>query len=170
VTFRADLKLPLGSLDELTGSGGLDAGAGLEASAAVAPWLTAHALASVRAVSRFPRAFPLQPRRIQGAGELSLVARFGNVALLLEDRLVSALLQDGWSVSPDVREPEATAYYGLFRAHNQVSGGIRYRSVTVFLSEDFTPGRRLATDPGPRWFYDSNAPDVVLGVAWARTL
>jgi len=37
--------------------------------------------------------------------------------------------------------------------------------VTVWFSEDFTPGRR--PEVGWRWFYDTNAPDLVLGVAIA---
>jgi hypothetical protein len=49
-----------------------------------------------------------------------------------------------------------------------VSVGLRWRELTAFLSEDFTPGHRLAADKDPPWFYESNAPDVVVGVAWAR--
>lgn len=169
--LRLDLKLPVGAVASLTGSGGWDVGAGLAATAAPLPWLTVHALASVRRVSDLPRRFALQPRRWQGGLDLSLVARLGRrVALVLEDRISSPLMERGWRLADGVVEPEATAWYALFHAHNQVSGGVRVGEVTVFFSEDFTPGARIAGDPGPRWFYDSNAPDFVLGVAWARVL
>jgi hypothetical protein len=89
------------------------------------------------------------------------------VALVLEDRLSSPLFEGGWSLGA-VKEPEATAYYALFLAHNQISGGVRVGELTAFFCEDFTPGRRISGDPGPNWFYNSNEPDVVLGVSWAR--
>jgi hypothetical protein len=52
-----------------------------------------------------------------------------------------------------------------------VSGGVRWRELTAFFSEDFTPGGRHPADPAAAaWFYESNAPDVVVGIAWARAL
>jgi hypothetical protein len=169
LALRLDLKLPTGPLARLAGSGGVDAGLGLAATLAPWPWLTAHAQLAVRIVSPLPRAFPLQPNRLQGGADLSLVARIGpRVALVVEDRILTPLFEDGWRIAGTVEEPEATAWYSLFRPHNQVSGGVRIDDLTAFLSEDFTPGRRLPTDPGPRWFYDSNAPDLVLGISWAK--
>jgi hypothetical protein len=171
LALRVDLKLPTGSVGRLSGSGGFDAGVGLAASAALSRWLAGHALASLRVVSDLPRAFPLQPNRLQGGLDLSLVARLGaRVAVVLEDRVSSALFRGGWTLPPTDTEPEATAYYALFRPHNEVSVGLRVGDLTAFLSEDFTPGGRLRTDPGPRWFYDSNAPDLVFGLAWTRGL
>ena len=171
IALRLDLKVPLGSVSSLGGSGGFDAGAGLAASAALLPWLTGHGLVSLRTVSDLPGGFPLQPRRFQAGLDLSLVARVGaHVALLLEDRLSTPLVEDGWSLPPGTLEPEATAVYALTKARNQISGGVRIGSVTIFLQEDFTIGPRLPTDPGPSWFYDSNDPDLVLGLAWAGRL
>ena len=93
---RVDVKLPTGSAGRLGGSGGVDAGVGLAATFLATRWLTAHALASMRAVSDLPREIALQPRRLQGGLELSLVARLGAIAVLLEDRISSPLLEDGW--------------------------------------------------------------------------
>lgn len=170
IAVRLDLKLPTGPLHRLGGSGGADAGLGLAGTVRAGP-LTVHALASARVVSGLPQGFALQPRRLQAGGDLSLVLRVGRrVALLLEDRLSTPLMRSGWRLPANETQPEATTWYALFRAHNQVSGGVRIGEVTVFLSEDFTPGGRIASDPGPRWFYDSNAPDIVIGVSWARDL
>jgi hypothetical protein len=171
VALRADLKLPTGRVEALGGSGGVDAGLGLAATWAPEPWLTLHALGDVRLVSPLPRRFPLQPRTVQWGLDLSAVVRLRDtVALVAETRLVSPLFRGGWSLLPDEPDPQATAYYGLFRPYNQLSGGVRFSDVTIYFSEDFTPGRRLSTDSGPPWFYNSNAPDIVFGVAWARAL
>lgn len=171
IALRADLKLPTGRLRSLGGSGGVDGGLGLAGTWAPARWFTGHLLGDVRLVSGLPRGFPLQPRTVQWGVDLSLVFRIaGRVALVVEDRLSSPLFEGSWKLAEAVKEPEATAYYVLFRPHNQLSGGVRVGEVTVFFSEDFTPGRRLATDPGPGWFYNSNGPDFVLGLSWARRL
>lgn len=171
LALRADLKLPTGRLALLGGSGGVDAGVGLAAAFAPVPWLALHGQGAVRLVSPLPRGFPLQPETVQWGLDLSVVVRvYGQVALVVEDRLSSPLFRGGWSLSPGEKEPEATAYYGLFRRYNQISGGLRVGAFTAFFSEDFTPGKRVAGDAGPRWFYNSNSPDVVLGVSWARAL
>jgi hypothetical protein len=167
VALRLDVKLPTGDRGRFGGSGRPDAGLGLAATVR-ASWLTAHALADVRVIADLPGGLALQPRRFQGGLDVSLVARVLGLALVLEDRISSPLMEAGWKLPADQLEPEATAWYALFRAHNQVSGGIRAGDVTVFFSEDFTIGWRLPNDPGPRWFYDSNAPDVVVGLSWAR--
>jgi hypothetical protein len=170
LALRLDLKLPAGTPGRLGGSGGFDAGVGVAGSLAATPWLTGHALASLRAVSDLPRGIALQPRRFQAGLDLSLVVRLGPVVLLLEDRISTPLFEAGWALPAAQDAAAATGWYALFRPHNQVSGGLRWRELTTFLCEDFTPGGRLAVDGGPRWFYDSNAPDVVLGLAWARQL
>jgi hypothetical protein len=167
--LRLDLKVPTGSPRKLGGSGGVDAGVGVAATFAATSWLTAHALGSVRAVSDLPRV-ALQPRRLQAGLDVSLAARLGAVTLLVEDRLSSPLFEPGWRLPLSVGSDPGTAYYALFRPHNQVSFGLRFRELTAFLSEDFTPGERLASQRGSRWFYETNAPDVALGIAWARAL
>lgn len=171
LALRLDLKLPTGTLARLGGSGGPDAGLGLAATRAFSPWLTGHALTSLRVVSRLPQGLALQPRRLQGGIDVSLVARLGPVALVLEDRFSTPLMESGWRLPATEDAPASTAYYALFRNHNQITGGVRWRSLTAYLSEDFTPGGgRVRPDTGARWFYDSNAPDVVIGVAWGRGL
>lgn len=171
VAARLDLKLPTGRLASLGGSGGADAGLGLAATWAPLRWLTTHGQGALRLVSPLPLAFPLQPRGVQWSVDLSAVVRIRDrVALVVEDRLSSGLFRGGWSLPAGEKEPEATAYYGLFRRYNQVSGGLRIGQVTAFFSEDFTPGRRVRGDVGPRWFYNSNSPDFVLGLSWAGEL
>jgi hypothetical protein len=171
IALRADLKLPTGRVAELGGSGGVDAGLGLASTLAPLPWLTVHAQGAVRFISPLPHGFPLEPEPLQWGVDVSAVIRVADrVALIAEDRLSSSLFRGGWSLAPGEKEPEATAYYSLFRPHNQISGGLRIRELTVFFSEDFTPGKRLPSDPGPSWFYNSNAPDVTLGLAWAHEL
>ncbi len=169
VALRADLKLPTGRLGSLGGSGGVDAGLGLATTYAPVPWFTLHALGEVRLISPMAKRFALQPAPVQWGADVSAVVRlYGAVALVVEDRFSSPLFRGGWSLYPGEPDPQATAYYGLFRPYNQISGGVRFSEVTIYFSEDFTPLRRLSSDRGPRWFYNSNAPDIVLGVAWAR--
>jgi hypothetical protein len=170
IAARLDVKLPTGSPGRLGGSGGVDAGAGLATTFLATRWLTAHALASMRAVSGLPREVALQPRRLQAGLDLSLVARLGAIVVALEDRVSSPLFEAGWRVPEEVESAASAGWYSMFRPHNQVSGGLRWRELTAFFSEDFTPGARLPGDSGPGWFYESNAPDVVFGIAWARSL
>jgi hypothetical protein len=171
VSARGDLKLPTGRLALLGGSGGVDAGFGLATTLAPVPWFTLHGMGALRFVSPLPHGFPLEVERVQWGLDLSAVVRpYRQVAVVLEDRLSSSLFRGGWSLPPRTRQPEATAYYTLFKPYNQISGGLRIDEVTVFFSEDFTPGGRLHGDTGPNWFYNSNSPDVVLGVAWARRI
>lgn len=169
LALRADLKLPTGELARLGGSGRPDAGLGLALTWAPRRWLTLHAMGSARVVSDLPGGLSLQPRRLQASWDLSLVLRpWRTVALILEERASTPLFRGGWTVAAPPDEPEATAYYALLRAQAQVSGGVRVGEVTLYFSEDFTLGKRMPGDEGPPWFYDSNSPDVVLGVAWAR--
>jgi hypothetical protein len=169
LALRLDVKLPTGSPGRLGGSGGVDGGIGAAATFLATRWLTAHALASARAVSDLPRRLALQPRRFQAGLDLSLVARLGAITVLLEDRISSPLFESGWRLPAAEDTPAVAGWYALFRPHNQVSVGLRWRELTVFFCEDFTPGGRLAIDDGADWFYDSNAPDVVFGMAWARS-
>jgi hypothetical protein len=146
----------------------VDGGVGAAATFLATRWLTAHGLASLRVASDLPRTAVLQPRRLHAGLDLSLAARLGAITLLLEDRISSPLFEDGWRLAPSRHEPQASAWYALFRPHNQVSVGLRWREWTAFFSQDFTPGHRLEGDDAAGWFYVSNAPDVVFGVAWAR--
>ena len=62
----------------------------------------------------------------------------------------------------------SSGYYGAFRSQNQLSGGVRYGPFTFWFSEDWTPG----TNPSgaAHWFYNSNTPDIALGLIYARPL
>lgn len=165
LSARVDLKLPVGRLAAAGGSGGLDGAAALLGTVELAPWLTAHGLAALSGFSPLPATTPLQPRTWHTTWELSLVATWGAWAFLLEDRLASPLFADGWQpVVEDRRALAPSAAYGALRWHNQIGGGVRRGAVTVFFLEDFTPG---ASDGSTvRWFYNANAPDIVLGVSW----
>lgn len=165
VALRLDVKLPAGHPSDLSGSGGWDAGAGLAASGPLLGPLTGHAMLSARAVSRLPARSPLQPRPLQLAAEASLALRLGERwALLLEDRGLSALVERGWELA-GAAPAQGDAVMALTRPHNQVSAGVRFDRVTLWMSEDFTPGHRAGA--GASWFYDSNAPDLVIGIAVA---
>jgi hypothetical protein len=169
VSARADVKLPTGSLDRLGGSGAPDGGVALLATAELTPWLTAHALAAGAAWSPLPARSALQPRTWHGTAELSLVALAGGFAFALEDRVVTPAFSGGWqTVAATHREVIAGAGFALLRTHNQITVGVRRGPATVFVSEDFTPGRPGHGTGG--WFYSSNEPDlaggVTLSTAW----
>ncbi len=167
VALRLDVKLPTGRPADLTGSGSLDVAMGFSASGPLLGWLTGHAQVTAGRAGALPAWSPLQPRRWPLAAEASLVARLGqDWALLLEDRLQSALFERGWRLVPGVTPIQGDAVMAVTRVQNQVSVGARWRAVTVWLSEDFMIGSRDLV--GSPWFYDQNAPDVVLGIAVAR--
>jgi hypothetical protein len=163
VALRLDAKLPVGRPSEAGGSGGLDAGAGLAGSASLLPWLTAHGQASLWRVAPLPGGLPLQPSPWQWALEGSLTASSGQWTVLLETRWLSPLFPSSWRLSGNPIQGDAVT--AVTRAQNQVTAGLRWRALTLWLSEDFTPGRRL--EVGWRWFYDTNAPDLALGAALA---
>jgi hypothetical protein len=166
VALRLALKAPTGRPSELTGSGGADAALGLAASGSPLGWLTAHAMATVGLVSPLPAASALQPRRWPLAAEVSLVARLGpDWSLLLEDRLQSAWAERGWRLS-GAEPTQGDAVMAVTRAQNRISGGVRWRGVTFWFTEDFMLGSRAGI--GKLWFYDDNAPDFVIGLAVAR--
>jgi hypothetical protein len=161
---RLDLKLPTGRLDRLGGSGGFDAGVGLLGTAELLPWLTGHALMALSVWSGLPD-LPLQPRRWHGTFEISLAVTAGQWVFLLEDRLLTPAFEPGWHfVEPQGSDGlQASAAFATLRPHNQVTVGVRHGAFTFWLSEDFTPGPNFSGGAG--WFYDSNAPDVTLGLA-----
>jgi hypothetical protein len=161
VALRLDLKVPLGRPADLGGSGGADAGVGLGGTLPLLPWLTLHAQAAARRVSPLAGGLPLRLRPWQLGAEASLVAWRGDWAVLLESRWLSALFERGWRVEADPVQGDALT--PVARTQNQVSVGLRFRAVTAWLSEDWTPGSRREVDW--TWFYDSNAPDLAVGLA-----
>lgn len=166
VALRLDLKVPLGRPADLGGSGGLDAGVGLEGSLPLLPWLTGHAQVAARRVSPLPGALPLRLREWQVGAEASLVAWRGDWALLLESRWLSALFERGWRVDGSAAQGDALT--AVTRSQNQVTVGVRWRAITAWLSEDWTPGSR--PEVGWTWFYDTNAPDLAVGLSLVTAL
>jgi hypothetical protein len=166
VAVRVDLKAPLGRPADAGGSGGADAGLGLAASLPLLPWLTAHAQAAVRRVAALPGDVPLRLRPWQAGVDASLVAWSGDWAVALETRWLSPLFEGGWAVVG--RAVRGDAVTGLTYAQNQITGGLRWRAVTLWFSEDWTPGARRDV----QWtvFYDSNAPDIVVGLSLVQPL
>ncbi len=165
IATRLDVKVPVGALSRAGGSGGWDTALSMLASVELAPWLVVHGRATAALFSPLDAAVPLQPRTFHAAGEVSVVLLAGSWAFVLEDRLVSPLFDgSGWAVADGGSDDFylASPAAALFRAHNQISGGIRYGRTTLSLSEDFTPG---ANPRGvAHWFYNSNEPDVVLAL------
>jgi hypothetical protein len=169
VAARVDLKLPIGALSHGGGSGGFDAGLSLLATAEATRWLVLHGRVSTGVVSPLSSSVALQPRRVQSSAEVSAVATWGGWALVLEDRLVSPLIEDGWR-SVDGGDNDlfmSSAANAMLRWHNQITVGVRRGDVTLAFGEDFTPGYNPRGQM--KWFYDSNAPDVLLTLSWART-
>jgi hypothetical protein len=162
---RLDLKAPTGRLAEAGGSGGADLGLALSASGPLAGWLTGHAQVSVARLAGLPAALPLQPERWQLGLEASLAASLpGGWTVLAESRVLSNLFPRSWQLG-QVKPSQADALTAITRWQNQLSFGARQGPVTIWFCEDFTLGRRPET--GWRWFYDTNAPDLVLGVTVA---
>lgn len=170
VAARLDLKLPFGSLPRATGSGGFDAGAGIAASWQIGAHVAVHGMLSLRRISDLASEMLLQPKPWQWAADASLELSFGRWAFLIEDRFASPLFLPGWerveSGSDDAYL--ASGFAATFRPHNQISFGLRGGRLSVWLSEDFTPGSNpRSTLTG---VYVSNAPDVVIGAAWTQPL
>jgi hypothetical protein len=160
---RLDVKVPTGRLADAGGSGGLDLGLGLGASGMPTGWLTGHVQLTAARLAPLPSALPLQPARWQVGGELSLAAALaGGWVLLAERRALSPLFAGTWSLV-EAAPHQSDAVAAITRWQNQITVGVRKGPVAAWLSEDFTPGRRR--EAGPRWFYDTNAPDLVLGLA-----
>jgi hypothetical protein len=164
VSLRLDVKAPTGSLSRMGGSGGWDVGLGVEGTWQATSWLVGHAILAGSFWSGMPGGLPLQPRAFHGLAGLSLVALLGEWSFVLEDRLSSAAFQGGWTfveVDP-AWNLQTSASNAVSLAQNQITGGVRWGPLTFWFAEDFTPGH--VPDLGPTWFYDSNAPDVALGV------
>lgn len=167
VAARLDAKVPTGPLGRAGGSGGTDGGVALLGTAELAPWAVVHGMLFGTVVSPLASSIALQPRRLHGGIDVSLVLLAGGWAFAVEDRWLSPLLEPGWTVLDGgddglyISSPAAA----LFRAHNQITVGVRRDGLALAFSEDFTPG------PNPRgartWFYSSNAPDVVLALTYA---
>ncbi len=104
--------------------------------------------------------------------EASLEATLGSWTFLLEDRALSPLLEAGWQYLPSGAGGDdallSSGLYADFRTHNQISLGVRRGRFSVWLSEDFTPG----SNPHSvlKWLWVSNAPDLVIGVAFTQQL
>ena len=162
VAARLDLKLPTGALSRAGGSGGTDAGLSILATFEAAPWLVLHGRVSGTVVSPLSSAVPLQPNRLQAGAEVSAVFLAGRWAFVIEDRVLSPLFGGDWNVldggNDQVRVASAAAQ--LFWVHNQITGAIRYGPAALSFSEDFTPGPNRYGKM--KWFYDTNAPDLVL--------
>ena len=169
---RFDFKLPIGNLSVAGGSGGFDAGAGAVATWPFSGWGTLHGLLALSAFSNLSSPAALQPRLLHLTGEASLEMTFGNWTFLVEDRCLSPLLEGGWGyVQTGVGGDDAllsSGDYADFRAHNQISFGVRRGPFSFWMSEDFTPGPNPASVLKILWV--SNAPDVVIGLAFTASL
>ncbi len=170
VAGRFELKLPAGALTRAGGSGGVDAGLSLLGTAELAPWLVLHGMLSSRIVSPLGSSVSMQPRRFQGTAEVSAAFLLGDFAVLVEDRVHTPLMEDGWTVLDGGRDGifQSSAGAALLRVHNQISVGVRHGPATLSFSEDFTPG----SNPRGRrkWFYNQNEPDVVLALTIVKAL
>jgi hypothetical protein len=162
---RLELKVPTGRLADAGGSGGFDVGLALTWSGQLTAWLTGHAQLSVAGLSPLAAPISLQPLTWQVGVEASLAATLpGSVVVLLESRALSTLFSGEWSLG-GARPRQGDALVAVTRWQNQVSVGLRRDPLTVWLSEDFTPGSR--PEVGWTWFYDTNAPDLTLGLTLA---
>ena len=170
LALRFDLKAPTGLLSRLGGSGGFDLGGGVLGTAVLARWATLHGMIALSHFAGLSAPTLLQPKPWHWSFEASLELRFGETEVLLEDRLLSPLLPPGWQRVPGGGDDAllSSGLYAGFRAHNQVSLGVRRGRFSAWASEDFTPG------PNPHstlhWIWVSNAPDFVLGVAFTQPL
>jgi Protein of unknown function (DUF3187) len=173
VAARLDLKLPIGSLSAAGGSGGVDVGAGLVATWPLASWATLHALAAVSRFSNLSAPTALQPKPWHFTAEMSFEVEVLGSTLLIEDRVLSPLLEPGWRRTAIGLEASQDALlssgvYADFRSHNQISFGLRRGRFSAWMSEDFTPGHNDASVV--KWAWVSNAPDIVIGIAFTQGL
>lgn len=166
---RFDFKLPVGALSAAGGSGGFDAGAGLLATWPACSWATLHGLLALSRFSGFSKDTVLQPKPWHFTGELSVELDLLGTTFLIEDRILSPLLQPGWTLpAGDLDAMLSSGLYADFRAHNQISFAVRRGRFSIWLSEDFTPGSNPSSVLS--WMWVSNAPDVVLGLAFTQPL
>ncbi len=164
VSLRLDVKAPTGSLSRMGGSGGWDVGLAVEGTWQATSWLVGHAIVSGSVWSGMPGGLPLQPRTFQAGVGLSLVALWGDVSFALEDRWATSVFQDGWQfVQTDPQwNLQSSAWNAVSMPQNQITLGVRWGPLTFWFMEDFNIGH--VPDLGPRWFYDTNAPDVAFGL------
>ncbi len=170
VALRFDLKAPTGLLSRLGGSGGFDLGGGALGTVALAPWATVHGLIALSHFAELSTKTRLQPKPWHWSFELSLALSFGGTEVLLEDRCLSPLLPPGWKRVPGGGDDAllSSGFYAGFRVHNQISAGVRRGRFSIWASEDFTPGPNPASTL--HWLWVSNAPDIVLGLAFTQPL
>jgi hypothetical protein len=171
VAARLDFKIPVGSLTAAGGSGGFDAGAGIVATWPFTSWATVHGLLAVSGFSGLSASTALQPKDWHFTAEVSLEMEALGFTFLVEDRALSPLLSPGWSRTPTSDGDDAYLSSGMnadFSTHNQISLGVRRGRFSGWLSEDFTPG--FNKHSVLRWLWVSNAPDVVLGLAFTQPL
>ncbi len=57
---------------------------------------------------------------------------------------------------------QSSASNAVSLSQNQITGAVRWGPLTFWFAEDFTLGS--VPGLGPRWFFDSNAPDVAMGL------
>jgi len=164
VSLRLDVKAPTGSLSRMGGSGGWDVGMGVEGTWQATSWLVGHAIVAGSIWSGMPGGLPLQPRVWHGSVGLSLVILLGDWSLVLEDRWATAPFQSGWTfveVNPEWNL-QSSASTAVTRPQNQITGGVRWGPLTFWFTEDFSPGQ--VPGLGQKWFYDTNAPDLAIGL------
>lgn len=166
VSLRLDVKAPTGSLARMGGSGGWDVGLGLAGTWQATPWLTGHAQVAGSIWTGSLGGLAMKPRRFHPAVDLSLAFLLGEVAIVVEDRWAGPAFEDGWEWDAQ-GQPwvlQSTAWPAAVRAQNQISVGVRWGPATLWFQEDFMVGRIPGNNS---WFYDSNAPDVALGLTLA---
>jgi hypothetical protein len=168
LAVRLDVKLPTGALHLAGGSGGFDGGAAVLGTIEPLSWLTLHGLVGMSAFSELACTCALQPKTWHFTAEISAAASWGMTTFLIEDRVLSPLFPGGWTRESSNGEDGllSSGAFADFRTHNQVSFAVRRGRFTVWLSEDFTPGSN--PDSTLKWAWDSNAPDVVVGVAFTQ--
>jgi hypothetical protein len=170
VSLRLDVKAPTGSLARMGGSGGWDLGLGLAGTWQATSWLVGHAMVSGSLWTGNLGGLAMAPRRWHASLELSLVFLVGEVALFVEDRWATPVFESGWEWV-DVSQGwvlQSTAWPAAQRAQNQITLGVRWGPLSFWLMEDFTLG--YMPKQGAQWFYNTNAPDLALGLTFAWPL
>lgn len=164
VSLRLDVKAPTGSLSRMGGSGGWDVGLGMEGTWQATSWLVGHAIVAGSFWSGMSGGLPLQPRAWHGSVGLSLVAMVGEWSFVLEDRWATAPFQAGWTFVETNPEwnMQSSAYTAVTHPQNQITGSVRWGPLAFWFMEDFSPGQ--VPGLGPKWFYDTNAPDLAIGL------
>ena len=172
LSARLDLKAPTGDVLSAGSSGGFDAALVLGGSARAGSRLTVHGQLALARFSRLSRPIALQPKPWHFFADLSLQVHLLPDVLdfFVEDRVASPLLEPGWERLPLLGDNGllSSGLYAGFRPHNQLSLGLRWRELTLWLSEDFTPGSNPHSIV--KILYVSNSPDVVIGLAWRHRL